>query len=54
MDAVYEWLGTADGGLLLWGLTLRGIAIIYCFHFYSLSRQIEAWAGAEGITPVNF
>jgi hypothetical protein len=37
---------------LVWGIALRGIALVYLVAFWSLRREIIALCGRGGITPV--
>jgi hypothetical protein len=45
--------GWEEGGgpLLSWGLTTRGIGLVYAISFASLGSQILAMAGSRGISP---
>ena len=48
--------GTAEAlqnRLLIWGLFLRGVSLVLCLSFASISFQIVPLAGKEGVTPLN-
>ncbi len=48
--------GTAEAmqtRLVIWGLFLRGVSLVLCLSFASISFQIVPLAGKEGVTPLN-
>ena len=48
MDVLY----TNEARLVLWGLCVRGVALVFAISFASLSTQVAEWPGAAGIAPI--
>jgi hypothetical protein len=39
--------------MLIWGVFVRLLGLVYLVAFASLSREVLAWAGSRGVTPVR-
>ena len=56
MDAEVEvggLLASHGSRLVLWGLMLRGVALVYAISFASLSLTVMALAGRKGLNPLR-
>lgn len=49
----FQWLGTDDGGLAVWGAFTRLFAAVWCVALASYASQILALSGSRGIAPVR-
>lgn len=48
---LYSFLGSDEGGLLIWGLIARGLLIVASISLASLAWQARGLAGAHGQSP---
>lgn len=50
-DRFYDFCGSDEGGLLIWGLLSRGIGLMFAISLFAYSRQAVSFGGKYGLTP---
>ena len=51
--SAFEWFGTPDGALLVWGLFSRSVGFVFFVALASLALQTRGLYGRRGLTPLH-